>query len=94
MPLARVVQFDGVTQERVDALSAQISSGERPDDLPASELMLLHDAAGGRALAILFFETEEDYARGDATLDAMPSEETPGQRASVARYTVAVRMSA
>jgi hypothetical protein len=56
--------------------------------------MLLHDAAGGRALAILFFETEEDYARGDATLDAMPSEETPGQRASVARYTVAVRMSA
>jgi len=91
MPVARVVQFEGVTQERVDALSAQISSGDRPEDLPASELMLLHDAEGGRALAILFFDSEDDYAQGDATLNAMPPDETPGQRASVSKYNVAVR---
>jgi hypothetical protein len=94
MAMARVVQFEGVTQERVDALAEQIGSGDRPEDLPASEIMLLHDAAGGTALAILIFDSEEDYARGDATLNAMPSDETPGQRTSVARYTIAVRATA
>jgi hypothetical protein len=91
MTVARVVQFEGVTQERIDALSAQINSGERPEDLPASELMLLHDREGGKALAILFFDSEEAYAQGDATLNAMAPDETPGQRASVSKYAVTVR---
>jgi hypothetical protein len=43
---------------------------------------------------ILFFETEEDYGRGDEVLNAMPADETPGRRSSVARYDVAIRMTA
>ena len=42
---------------------------------------------------IVFFETEEDYQRGDAALSAMPAGDTPGRRASVAKYQVAFRMT-
>jgi hypothetical protein len=42
---------------------------------------------------ILFFETEDDYRAGDEVLNAMPAGDTPGQRASVTKYDVAVRMA-
>lgn len=94
MALARVVAFENVTQERIDQLRGQIAGSEGPPDgVPASELLLLHDPEGERSLAILFFANESDYARGDAALDAMPTDETPGRRVSIARYEVAVRMT-
>lgn len=93
MALARVVSFEGVSRERMAELAREVEEGDRPDDLPASEVILLHDPEGERALAILFFESEEDYRRGDETLEAMPAEETPGRRTSVSRYEVAVRMT-
>ena len=43
---------------------------------------------------ILFFENEDDYARGDAALNAMTPGDTPGRRTSVTKYTVAGRMTA
>lgn len=94
MPLARVVSFEGVSKDRMDEMRRQMEDGERPEGLPASEIIALHDAEGETSLVILFFETEEDYARGDATLNAMEPGETPGRRASVTRYDVAVRMTA
>jgi hypothetical protein len=36
--------------------------------------------------AIVFFESESDYARGDAALDAMPTEGSPSRRVSIAKY--------
>jgi hypothetical protein len=42
---------------------------------------------------IILFDTEDDYAQGDQTLNAMPGGDTPGRRASVNKYDVAVRMS-
>jgi hypothetical protein len=42
--------------------------------------MLLHDPEADRSLAMLLFENEEDYQRGDATLNAMPAGDTPGRR--------------
>lgn len=90
--IARVVSFEGVSQERIDQLSQEISSGEPPAEIPATEMMLLHDPDNQRSMAILFFETEDDYARGHATLDAMPSGDTPGSRTGVAKYQVATRM--
>jgi hypothetical protein len=42
----------------------------------------------------LFFENEDDYEQGDKTLSAMPAGDTPGQRASVTKYNVAIRMTA
>ena len=93
MALARVVSFDGVTEERVAELRQRMASEPRPDDLPASEMLLLHDAQAGSALAILFFENEDDYRTADRTLNAMSPDETPGTRASVGKYQVAVRMT-
>jgi hypothetical protein len=94
MALARVVSFDGVSKDRIEELKREMSDGEQPEGLPATEVVMLHDADAEKSLVILFFETEEDYKRGDETLNAMPTGDTPGQRASVTKYDVAVRMSA
>jgi hypothetical protein len=94
MTFARVVAFDGVTKERIKELRQQIGEQGRPDEIPATEIMILHDPEGEKSLAILFFETEDDYRTGDAALDAMPTGDTPGSRASVTKYDVAIRMTA
>ena len=94
MGLARVVSFDGVSKERIEELKAQISDGEQPEGLNATEFVVLYDPEAETSLAILFFANEEDYERGDAVLNAMPRDGTPGTRTSVARYDVALRMTA
>ena len=93
MALARVVSFDGVDSQHMARMAADMQSGERPEGLPATELLVLHDPDAERALAIVFFDNEDDYRQGDATLDAMPAGDTPGRRTSVTKYEVAVRMS-
>jgi hypothetical protein len=91
MALARVVTFEGVDKDRVAQLRQQISEGERPEGLPATEIIVLHDPDGEKSIAIVFFDSEEDYKRGDEALSAMPAGDTPGRRTSVAKYDVAVR---
>lgn len=90
MALARVVSFDGVGKERVEEMKQQMDQG-RPDDIPATEIVMLYDAEAEKAVVVVFFDNEEDYNRADATLSAMPADETPGQRTSVGKYEVAVR---
>lgn len=94
MAVARVVTFEGVGQERMAQMRSEMQQGERPEGLPASEIVVLHDPEAERSLVILFFETEDDYRQGDEVLNAMPAEDTPGRRTSVARYDVAMRMTA
>jgi hypothetical protein len=94
MALARVVSFDGVSKARVEEMEREMRDGERPPEIPASEIVLLHDPGEEKALVILFFDNQEDYERGDETLSAMPADETPGRRTAVARYDVALRVSA
>lgn len=91
MALARVVSFDGVTKERIDELARRLETEDPPEDVPATEVLILHDAEADSALAILLFDSEEDYARGDEALSAMPADDTPGTRTSVSKYTVAAR---
>jgi hypothetical protein len=93
MAFARVVTFEGVSAERMESMQAEMQDGERPEDVPATEVVVLHDPEAESSLVILFFETEEDYARGDAALNAMSPGDTPGRRSSVTKYTVAARMS-
>ena len=93
MPIARVVAFDGVSSERMAEMQREMQGSERPDEVPAKEIVVLHDPEGEKSLVILFFETEDDYRRGDAALNAMPAGDTPGQRSSVEKYQVAFRMS-
>jgi hypothetical protein len=94
MALARVVSFDGVGKDRMDEMKREMSEGEQPEGVPATEVVVLHDPEAERSLVILFFETEADYKRGDETLNAMPAGDTPGQRTSVTKYDVGVRMTA
>ena len=94
MAIARVVTFDGVSAERMEDMRAQMEEGEQPEGLPATEILVLHHPGEEKALVVLFFDSEEDYRKGDEVLDAMPASDTPGQRTSVARYDVPVRMSA
>ncbi len=94
MALARVVMFDGVSKERVEEMRREMSEQDRPEDIPASEIVVLHDAEAEKSLVIVFFETEDDYRRGDDALNAMPAGDTPGRRSSVTKYDVAIRMTA
>lgn len=91
MAIARVVSFDGVSKERMAEMEREMREGEQPDDIPATEIIVLHDADAEKSLVLVFFENDEDYRRGDAALDAMPADETPGRRSDVARYDVAFR---
>src|SRR5439155_27143545 len=93
MALARVVSFNGVTKDRMEEMKREMSEGERPEDIPATEMLILHDPEAEESLAILFFENEDDYRRGDATVNAMPAGDTPGSRTGVRRYDVALRMT-
>jgi hypothetical protein len=93
MALARVVSFEGVTQERIEELQKMIEDGEQPEGMDASEMMVLYDAGAQKSLAVVFFETEDAYARGDAILNSMPTGDTPGQRTGVSKYEVALRMT-
>jgi hypothetical protein len=94
MAFARVVAFDGVSKQRMDELNREMEEGGRPDDVPAKEIVVLHDPEAERSLVILFFDSEDDYRRGDEALNAMPAGDTPGQRTSVTKYEVASRMTA
>jgi len=93
MPLARVVTFDGVNSERMADMQREMQGNERPDNVPAKEIVVLHDPEAEKSVVILFFETEADYKQGDETLSAMPAGDTPGKRTSVAKYEVAFRMT-
>jgi len=93
MALARVVTFDGVSSERIAEMQREMEGSERPPDVPAKEIVVLHDPEAERSAVIVFFQNEEDYARGDAALSAMPTNDTPGNRTSVTKYNVAFRMA-
>jgi hypothetical protein len=74
-------------------LESQMREQDRPDEIPSTEVIVLHDPESEKSLAIVFFENEDDYRRGDEALNAMPASDTPGQRSSVEKYNVAIRMS-
>ena len=94
MAIARVVSFEGVSTERMEEQKRRMTESDRPEGLDATELIVLHDPESETSLAIVLFETEDDYKRGDEILSAMPAGDTPGQRTSVKRYDVAHRMTA
>jgi hypothetical protein len=93
MALARVVSFEGVGSDRMAEMAREMESGEPPEGMPASELLVLHDPDADRALAIVIFDNEDDYRKGHEILDAMPASDTPGTRTSVTKYGVAMRMN-
>ena len=93
MALARVVAFDEVDSDRMADMQREMGGSGAPEDVPAKEVIVLHDPEGEKSLVILFFDTDDDYRRGDQVLSAMPAGDTPGHRTSVSKYQVAARMT-
>ena len=93
MAIARVVSFEGVDSDRMAQMRSEMEGSERPEGVPAKEIIVLHDPDSQKSLVLLFFDSEDDYRQGDEALNAMPAGDTPGRRTSVAKYQVAARMS-
>jgi hypothetical protein len=93
MAVARVVEFEGVSQDRVGQMKQRMQGGEPPEGMPSMEFVWLHDSEGEKSLVIQFFNSEEDLQRAAEVLEAMPADETPGRRTSVTKYEVAHRQS-
>jgi hypothetical protein len=93
MAIARVVTFEGVSKDRMQEMERDMDAGQPPEGFPPAELLVLHDADAEKSLVVVIFENEDDYARGDEILSAMPADETPGRRTSVSKYDVAMRMT-
>src|SRR5262245_11013553 len=86
MALARVVVFEGVSSERMSEMKREMEGSDRPDDVPGKEIVVLHDPDAEKSVVVIFFDTEDDYRRGDEALNAMPAGDTPGRRTSVTKY--------
>ena len=91
---ARVVTWEGgdadAIRKSAEEINSQADSGP-PEGVPSSGFTLLIDPDNGRALAIGLFESEEDYKKGDETLNSMnPPGEGMGNRGSIDKYEVAV----
>ena len=93
MGFARVVTFDGVSKDRMQQMKGEMESGQPPEGLNATEVIILHDADSEKSMAVVFFDTEDDYQRGDEILGSMPTDDTPGTRTGVQKYDVAIRMT-
>jgi hypothetical protein len=91
--LARVVTFEGINKDRMDEMKREMESGERPEGMPATEVIVLHNPDEDKSLVVVFFDNDQDYKKGDEILNAMPAADTPGRRTSVTKYDVAIRMS-
>ena len=92
MAFARVVTFEGVGKDRIEEMRADMQ-GDPPEGLPAREMIVLHDPDTEKSVVIVFFDTEDDYRKGDEVLNAMPAGDTPGSRTSVEKYEVPIRMT-
>jgi hypothetical protein len=92
MAYARLATFEGVEQSGVDELVRQIREGDPPEGLPATEVIILFDGAS-KLQAITFFDSEEDYRRGDEVLSGLNPAVREGKRTSLEKYEVALRRS-
>jgi hypothetical protein len=92
---ARIAKFEGADPEGFDAIKAEIESGDGPPPgIPAKRIIVIGDRSSGTTHTLVFFETEEDMATGDATLNEMtPPSDAPGRRASVDLCEVIVERS-
>jgi hypothetical protein len=95
---ARVVTWEGADPATLDATVEQIraqSAAGPPEGVPATDMILLTDAARGKSVIVVLFATEEDRRKGDETMNAMspPITDGMGKRTSVEMFDVSIKMS-
>jgi len=95
MSYVRVVRFTDVDPSRIEQLITQIEEADGPPEgIVSSGIQILHDADQGTAVVIQSFDSMDDMTTSEAVLEAMPSDMTPGTRASVDRTELKVAMTA
>ena len=95
---ARVTKWEGADADNMrraaEDINSRASSGP-PEGVPSKGILLLIDPDNGRGMAVSLFETEDDYRKGDETLNQMsPPDDGFGRRTAVERYEVAVDLRA
>jgi hypothetical protein len=86
---ARVTTFEGGSAEALHRASEEVNAATGPPPgVPAKGFTMLIDPESGRSIGIALFETEEDYATGDAALGEMSPSEDGGHRVSVEKFEV------
>ena len=91
---ARITTFEGGSD--IDgAVAEMLSADGPPPGVPATELYVFADHAAAKAIAVAFFETEEDLQTGHATFNTMsPDTGRFGTRTSVELVEVVGHMKA
>jgi hypothetical protein len=94
-PLRRAAPRRARAIEEVEAALTRSRPGSRQPGTGGPALVPARscDPEAERSLVVLFFDSEDDYRQGDEMLNAMPAGDTPGQRTSVTKYEVAMRMT-
>ena len=94
---ARIARFEGAESQGMRDNAEMIGNQEGPPEgIPAKGLMMLTDTDNGNVLMISLFESQEDRAKGDETLNSMtpPAGQAMGRLASVEMYEVALDLKA
>ena len=93
---ARVARFTGIDRETMEKNAAEIrSSSGPPEGVPGKAFKLLVDEKNGTAVAIGFFDTEEDMRKGDEVLNTMsPPAGEMGTRVSADLCEIKVEVEA
>jgi hypothetical protein len=89
---ARVVRFTDVDADHLAERVAKARE-QRPVEIPATVIQILHDADQRTAVVIQVFETAEGMAEAEAPLDAMDPGDTPGTRASIDRCEILAELN-
>jgi hypothetical protein len=90
---ARVATFEFGDASKLDQQIAEIrqqGADGPPENIPAKEFLMMIDRDAGRVVSVMLFDSEDDYRKGDETLNAMSPEEGSMRRTSVEKFEVPI----
>jgi hypothetical protein len=91
----RVVRFEGVSSERINAMLERIkASGGPPEGVNSTGITVLYDSDQGTAVVLQRFEGKQDLEEAARIFGAMDPSETPGTRTSVDATEQVLELSA
>jgi hypothetical protein len=92
---ARVVRFNGVDEDTIAKVRANIEESDGPPPgVKATGMKMLWDSDQGTSVFIAFFDNEEDLKEADKVFEDMDRGDTPGERLSVDRCEVVIERDA
>ena len=93
MALARVVSFENVSKDRIEELKREIERGGATGRLPSTEILSSTTPPPRNRSSSSSSTPTTTTRRATRRSSATPAGDTPGRRASVSKYEVALRMT-